>query len=72
MRPLNPREVTAGDKDIIRAEGNLLIVLDMQDFEEKKQVLHRSREQRYVFDKVFIKRCIASRRAKSKSLVAFR
>jgi len=54
VRPLSAREVANGDRDIIRAEDNLLIVLDMNDFEDKKNVLHRSREQRYVFNKVFI------------------
>ena len=53
IRPLNSKEVAVNDKDVTRVEDKLLIVLDMNDFEEKKNLLHRSREQRYVFDKIF-------------------
>lgn len=53
IRPLNPRELAAGERDITRVEDKLLIILDMHDFEEKKNALHRSREQRYVFDQIF-------------------
>jgi kinesin family protein 18/19 len=53
IRPLNPKELASNDKDITRVEDKLLIILDMNDFEERKNLLHRSREQRYVFDKIF-------------------
>lgn len=53
IRPLNSKEVVNRDRSIVRVEDNLLIMLDMNDFEEKKDVLHRSREQRYVFDRIF-------------------
>ena len=53
IRPLNSKEQSLNDKDVTRVEDKLLIVLDMNDFEEKKNLLHRSREQRYVFDKIF-------------------
>ncbi|OMJ85996.1 hypothetical protein SteCoe_12564 [Stentor coeruleus] len=53
IRPLNAKEVSSADRDITRVEDTLLIVLDMNDFEDKKNLLHRSREQRYVFDKIF-------------------
>jgi len=53
VRPLSLREQTAGDQDIIRVEDKLLVVLDMTDFEDRKSILHRSKEQRYVFDLLF-------------------
>ncbi|OMJ79119.1 hypothetical protein SteCoe_20907 [Stentor coeruleus] len=53
IRPLNSKEVSNNDRDVTRVEDTLLIILDMSDFEEKKNLLHRSREQRYVFDKIF-------------------
>ncbi|OMJ95238.1 hypothetical protein SteCoe_1450 [Stentor coeruleus] len=53
IRPLNSKEVSNNDRDITRVEDTLLIILDMNDFEDKKNLLHRSREQRYVFDKIF-------------------
>jgi len=53
VRPLSAKEALLGDRDVIRVEDNLLVVLDMQDFEDKKNLLHRSREQRFVFDLLF-------------------
>lgn len=53
VRPLHAKEYACGDRDVIRAEDKLLVVLDLNDFEERKQVLHRSREQRFVFDRIF-------------------
>ena len=59
VRPLVPKEESLGDYSIVRAEDNLIVVFDPieQEFEfQKKQMLdvyHRSREQKYAFDKVF-------------------
>jgi kinesin family protein 18/19 len=53
VRPLHAKEFACGDRDVIRAEDKLLVMLDFNDFEERKQVLHRSREQRFVFDRIF-------------------
>ncbi len=48
----------SNDVDIVRAEDKLLVVLDKNElvFEnevKKPDVLHRSREQRYFFDRIF-------------------
>lgn len=58
IRPLNQREVGLNDMDIIRSEDKLLIVLDKVEVEcelegKRPDVLHRSREQRYYFDRIF-------------------
>ncbi|CAK58210.1 unnamed protein product (macronuclear) [Paramecium tetraurelia] len=58
-RPLNQKEVQNEDLDIVRVEDNLIIILDPiqmeYEAENKKmlEVYHRSKEQRYAFDKVF-------------------
>lgn len=58
IRPLDKREIEKGDQPIIRAEDKLLLVLDRVEMEcekdgTKPDVLHRSREQRYFFDRIF-------------------
>ncbi|CAG9327589.1 unnamed protein product [Blepharisma stoltei] len=53
IRPLNQKEILNNDRSIVRVEDNLLIMLDMNDFEDRKNILHRSREKRYIFDKIF-------------------
>ncbi|CAD8107951.1 unnamed protein product [Paramecium primaurelia] len=58
-RPLNQKEISNEDLDIVRVEDNLIIILDPiqmeYEAENKKmlEVYHRSKEQRYAFDKVF-------------------
>ncbi len=65
-RPLNQKEIANEDLDIVRVEDNLIvrmflkqIILDPiqmeYEAENKKmlEVYHRSKEQRYAFDKVF-------------------
>ncbi|CAD8121815.1 unnamed protein product [Paramecium sonneborni] len=58
-RPLNQKEIANDDLDIVRVEDNLIIILDPiqmeYEAENKKmlEVYHRSKEQRYAFDKVF-------------------
>ncbi|CAD8195951.1 unnamed protein product [Paramecium octaurelia] len=58
-RPLNQKEIQNDDLDIVRVEDNLIIILDPiqmeYEAENKKmlEVYHRSKEQRYAFDKVF-------------------
>ena len=58
IRPMDKREESLGDQSIIRAEDKLLVVLDRVELEcenegKKPDVLHRSREQRYFFDRIF-------------------
>jgi hypothetical protein len=53
VRPLHTKEFACGDRKLIQAEDKFLVVLDLNDFEERKQVLHRSPAQRFVFDRIF-------------------
>ena len=59
IRPLAQREIAVQETDIVRAEDKLLIVMDQEDIkwelEGKKNpdVLHRSKEQRFYFDRIF-------------------
>ena len=68
IRPLSQKEVAVSDYDIIRAEDKLLvnlfkvknvqIVLDQVEMKcenegKKPEMLHRSKEQRYYFDRIF-------------------
>ncbi|EDK31531.2 kinesin motor catalytic domain protein (macronuclear) [Tetrahymena thermophila SB210] len=59
VRPLNIKEENQGDWDIIRIEDQLIIVLDPVEMEfasenrKMLEVYHRSKEQRYAFDKIF-------------------
>jgi len=58
IRPLNQKELQSEEYDIIRTEDKLLIVLDKVELEcenegKKPEMLHRSREQRYFFDRIF-------------------
>jgi kinesin family protein 18/19 len=59
VRPLLFKETSINDMDIARVEDKLMIILDPFELEceiENKKmmdVLHRSKEQRYAFDKIF-------------------
>jgi len=59
VRPMITREVNLGDFDIIRAEDKLIIVMDPVELAHGMQnkpvndILHRSKEQKYAFDKIF-------------------
>ena len=58
VRPLNQNEIEKNDTVVIRAEDKLILVMDRVDLEcemegKKPDVLHRSREQRYFFDRIF-------------------
>lgn len=58
VRPLSNKEIAAKDFEIIQPQDKLIIVLDRIDVEneqndKKPDVLHRSREQRYFFDRIF-------------------
>jgi len=59
VRPMITREVNLGDFDIIRPEDNLIIVMDPVELQHNMQnkqvtdILHRSKEQKYAFDKIF-------------------
>ena len=59
VRPMNKKELANQELEIIRPEEQMIIVLDpveQQFLEQDKQmldVLHRSKEQRYAFDRVF-------------------
>ena len=58
IRPLSQKEIENGDQVIIRSEDKLLLVLDRVELEcenegKRPDVLHRSKEQRYFFDRIF-------------------
>lgn len=58
VRPLSEQEIASKTLDIVAVEDKLLIVRDKAEmiYEKdgiKPDVLHRSKEQRYYFDKVF-------------------
>ena len=58
IRPLSQKEIENGDQVIIRSEDKLLLVLDRVVLEcenegKRPDVLHRSKEQRYFFDRIF-------------------
>jgi hypothetical protein len=58
IRPLNKEEKVVNEYEIIRTEDKLLIVMDKNEMDyemegKKLDVLHRSREQRYYFDRIF-------------------
>ena len=58
IRPLSQREVTNKDFTVVQPQDKLILVLDKVDLEcmqedRKPDILHRSREQRYFFDRIF-------------------
>lgn len=58
IRPLSQRELNAKDFPVVVAQDKLVVVKDKVDIEcqledKKPDVLHRSREQRYFFDRIF-------------------
>ncbi len=62
VRPLSRKEKEAQDFEILNLQDKLIIVLDRVELEcetkdKKPDVLHRSKEQRFYFDKVFPKTC---------------
>ena len=57
IRPLNPKELLVNDFEIVTIQDKLLVVLDKKEVEnesegKKMDVLHRSKEQRFFFDRV--------------------
>jgi len=62
VRPLSRKEIDNKDFDILQIQDKLLIVMDKVEIEcseqdKKPDVLHRSKEQRYFFDRIFTKFC---------------
>jgi kinesin family protein 18/19 len=62
VRPLSRKEKEAQDFEILNLQDKLVIVMDRVELEcdardKKPDVLHRSKEQRFFFDKVFSKHC---------------
>ena len=62
VRPLSRKEIDSKDFDILQIQDKLLIVMDKVEIEcseqdKKPDVLHRSKEQRYFFDRIFTKAC---------------
>lgn len=60
VRPLNQKEVLTKDYDILQIQDKLIIVMDRVEIEcsekdTKPDVLHRSKELRYFFDRIFPK-----------------
>jgi len=59
VRPMIPKEIQQGEFDIARVEDNLIVVLDPIELVHEAQnkpildVLHRSKEQSFAFDKIF-------------------
>ena len=58
IRPLSDKEIANREMDILSVEDKLLIVLDWVQIKAENDgirpdVLHRSKEQRYYFDKIF-------------------
>ena len=58
IRPLSNKEILAKDFEVVQPQDKLILVLDKVDVEceredKKPDVLHRSREQRYFFDRIF-------------------
>ena len=58
VRPLSQKEHINKDFSVVQPQDKLIIVLDKVDIEnerdeKKPDVLHRSREQRYFFDRIF-------------------
>lgn len=58
VRPLSQQEISNKSLDIISVEDKLLIIRDKAEIIYEKEgikpdVLHRSREQKYYFDKIF-------------------
>lgn len=58
VRPLSEQEIANKNLDIISVEDKLLIVRDKAEIKYEQEgikpdVLHRSREQKYYFDKIF-------------------
>ena len=58
LRPLSQKEHINKDFAVVQPQDKLIIVLDKVDIEnerdeKKPDVLHRSREQRYFFDRIF-------------------
>jgi kinesin family protein 18/19 len=60
VRPLSIKEKQTNEMDILQLQDKLLIVMDRVEIEcteqdKKPDVLHRSKEQRYFFDRIFSK-----------------
>ena len=58
VRPLSQREVGGNDIEIVRVQDKMLVVLDRTELQcenegKKPEILHRSREQKYFFDRIF-------------------
>ena len=58
IRPLSQKEIAQKDFTVVQPQDKLILVLDKVDIEcqqedKKPDVLHRSREQRYFFDRIF-------------------
>lgn len=58
IRPMNEREIQNREMDILSVSDDLVVVLDWVQMKAENEnsrpdVLHRSKEQRYVFDKIF-------------------
>lgn len=58
IRPMNEREIQNWEMDILSVSDDLVVVLDWVQMKAENEnsrpdVLHRSKEQRYVFDKIF-------------------
>ena len=66
IRPLIEKEHQNNEFEITRVEDNLIVIFDPVDIEFDKQnkqmieLYHRSREQKYVFDRIFQKESIDS------------
>ena len=60
VRPLSRKELDVKDFDILKVQDKLIIVLDRVEIEcaendKKPDILHRSKELRYFFDRIFTK-----------------
>lgn len=58
IRPMNEREIQNREMDILSVSDDLVVVLDWVQMKAENEnsrpdVLHWSKEQRYVFDKIF-------------------
>ena len=58
IRPMSTRELAARDIPVVQPQDKLILVMDKVELEcqqedKKPDVLHRSREQRYFFDRIF-------------------
>ena len=57
IRPLSQKEIAINDFEIVTIQDKLLVVLDKKEVEnesegKKMDVLHRSKEQRFFFDRI--------------------